>query len=213
MAPSISVGPSPSAAVAALPETDDHVYPGAYTPHFQPSLTFTVGSEVQLSCVPGFRCRGDIEVNQPGWLGLGFGNAPSFEVTINRLDKVLDPNRKGALVDPPKDLSAWIAKLPGITLVAPPKHIEMGGLDAVQLDIRTGDKGVTFGPIPGQPGPSDFGFGPHDSHRITAVNVAGHAVLIVIGVVRDAPGAGVTPDQLQPAIDALQPLVDSIVWQ
>ncbi len=213
VAPSPSVGPSPSAAVAALPETDDHVYPGMYTPHFQPSLTFTVGSEVQLSCLPGFKCRGDIEVNQPGWLGLGFGNAPAFEVTIDRIDKVLEPHHKSTLINPPKDLAGWVSTLPGITLTAPAVRTRIGGFDAVQLDVRSGATAVTFGPIPGMAASSTFGFGPHDAHRIYGLEVDGHAVLIVVGVVGDTPDAVVTPDQLQPAIEALQPLVDSIVWQ
>jgi hypothetical protein len=203
------VPPSPGR-VTALPETDQHVYPGTYTTHFQPPLTLTVGREVELSCVPGFKCRGDVFVNTSGWLNLGFGNAPGIEVGIERIDKVLDPKHPGKLLDPPKDFAAWVAALPGITLIAPPKSIKVGGLDATQIDVRSGDRGVTFGPIPGQPASSNFGFGPHGSHRVIVVRVHDQQIMIVVDVV-DVPEDIAT--QFRAATDTLQPLIDSIVWQ
>lgn len=206
-----SVGPTPSVAVQDLPEGDQHVYPGTYTTHFQLPLTFTVGDEVQLSCVPGFRCRGDVNVNLPSWVNIGFGNAPGVEVHFNRFDKVLDPKHPGRLIDPPADLAKWIMTLPGITMLAPAQEVEIGGLVATQLDVTSGAKGITFGPIPGV---TEFGsgIGPHQAHRLIVVAMDGQQVLIAVGIVTESPEAAVTPAELKIATDALQPLIDSIVW-
>ncbi len=223
--PSASPSPNPSplasapastAAVTALPEAGpaggNFVYPGTYTTHFEPALSLTVGREVELGCAPGFTCRGSVDDNLPGWLNLEFGNSPPFDVHLARLDKVFDPKHSGKLIDPPTDLATWVATLPGVTLITPPKSVKVGGLDATQFDLQSGDKGVTFGPIPGVKDPA-FGFGPHQAHRIIVVNVHGRQIVMMVGVVDDTPGAVVTPTQLQPAIDALQPLIDSITWQ
>lgn len=87
---SASVAPSASVGLTPLPDGGQTVFPGTYTTQFQPPLTLTVGREVELSCVPGYKCRGDVDVNLPGWLFFEFGNAPAFEIAINRVDKVLD---------------------------------------------------------------------------------------------------------------------------
>lgn len=209
-----SVGPSASVAVMELPEGDQHVFPGTYTTHFQPALTLTVGHEVELSCAPGFKCRGDVSVNRPGWLNLGFGDAPAFEVSIVRIDKVFASEPAGKLIDPPKDLVRWIAALPGVTVIAPPKTVKVGGLDSTQVDVRSGDKEVRIGPISGLAAPGAFAMGPHDFARLIAVDVDGHQVVVRVDVVGpDAPGFVATPAQFRAATEALQPLVDSIVWR
>ena len=176
-------------------------------------MTLTIGSEVELSCVPGFKCRGDVYANLPGWLDLGFGNAPAFDVQIQRFDKVFDPRHHGKLIDPPQNLAKWLGKLPGITVDGPAKRVSVGGLDAIQLDVRTGDRGVSLAPIPDLASPASFGFGPHDARRVIAVDVDGHQLLIVVGVVSDVDGVVVTPADLKPATDFMQPLIDSIEWQ
>jgi hypothetical protein len=33
-------------------------------------MILTIGHEVDLDCVPCYRCRGDVDVNLPNWLGL-----------------------------------------------------------------------------------------------------------------------------------------------
>ena len=206
-APSASADPSASVVVTEpLPEGGQTVFPGRYTTHFKPSMTLTVGSEVELSCVPGYRCRGDVDVNLPGWVGFEFGNAPAFEVNVGRIDKVFDPQHKAKLIAPPKDLAAWIEKLPGISFLAPPKTVKVGGLDAVQLDVRGGAKEVLIGPIPGVAEFKGFGIGPRGSSRLIVVRVQGHDVLIFVDSADD--GA-----QFMPATETLQPLVDSIVWR
>lgn len=196
--PDASPTGQPSAAISALPEGGQHVYPGTYTTHFQPSLTLTVGRQVELSCAPGFKCRGDVFVNEPRWLNLGFGDVPGFEVHFFRIDKVFDPKRPGMPIDPPKDLAALILTLPGVTPTVPPKSIKVGGLDATQLDLKIGAKGAVLGPT--------FGFGPHLQSRNIVVRVGSDEVMIQIDVIDNATGVAA-------AIGALQPLVDSIVWQ
>jgi hypothetical protein len=81
--------------------------------------------------------------------------------------------------------------------------IEIGGRDATQLDVVSGDNGVSIGPIPGV---TEFGagFGPRHPARIIVVSVDGHWVLISVGADDD-------PAHLKRAVAALQPLVDSIV--
>ena len=188
----------PSAAVMVLPESGQYVYPGTYTTHFQPSLTLTVGRQVELSCAPGFKCRGDVFVNEPRWLNLGFGDVPGFEVHLFRMDKVFDPKHPGKLIDPPQDLAALILTLPGVTATSPPRSVKVGGLDATQLDLKIGAKEAVLGP--------KFGFGPHLQSRNTVVRVGSDVVTIQIDVIDNATGVAA-------AVEALQPLVDSIAWR
>jgi hypothetical protein len=196
--PTATTQTSAAPVVLALPDSGQYVYPGTYTPHFQPSLTLTVGRQVELSCAPGFKCRGDVSANEPRWLNLGFGDVPGFEVHLFRIDKVFDPKHPGKPIDPPKDLAALILTLPGVTAIVPPKNVKVGGLDATQLDLKVGAKGAVLGPT--------FGFGPHLQSRNTVVRVGSDVVMIQIDVVDGTTGVAA-------AIDALQPLVDSIIWQ
>lgn len=213
---SASGAPSPSVAVMELPQagTDKGgvVFPGTYMTQFTPRLILTVGSEVELSCAPGYKCRGDVDVNLPGWLNLGFGDNPGYEVHFFRLDAVIDPSHPMKLIKPPLDLARWVATVPGITVSGRPKSVQVGGIDATQLDVQSGDKGVSFAPIPGVKEPG-IGFSAHQAHRIIVVNVRGQAVMIMVGLVTEDPAAVVTPADLQDATNALQPLIDSVVWQ
>lgn len=211
-AASPSVGPSaPPDAVAALPAGDQPIYPGTYAPQFQPPLTLTVGREVERGCALNFKCRGDVNVNLPGWLGVGFGD-PAFEMQIERFDKVFDPRHQAKQIDPPRDLASWVERMPGVTLLGSPKRVRIGGRPATQIDLLTGEKVVEFAPMPDLAAPASFAFGPHDARRVIVVNVHGHRVLVIIGVVSDTPQV-VTPEQLKAASEFLQPLVDSIAWQ
>jgi len=185
--------PSPSRAILA---DGGDVFPGTYIPRFDPPMTFTIDKEVEHNCAPGFRCRGSIDVNLPAWLGMAFGQ-PMTEVNIVRVDKVNDPSKPGRLIDPPADLAAWIASRPGVTVVAR-KAVTVGGLAATQLDVRTGNKDVGFGPIPGVTDPG-FGLPPNWVGRLYVVPVHGRQVVIWLHA-EDG------------SIDELQPLVDSIVW-
>jgi len=185
--------PSASAAILA---SEGFVYPGTYVPAFDPGLTFTIDREVQHNCAPGSVCGGTIDANFPGWLDIEFG-MPRIEVHVVRVDKVNDPAKPGAVIDPPADLAAWLASRPGVTVNAR-KAVQVGGLAATQLDIRTGDKDLVFGPIPGVADPT-LGLGANRTVRLFVVPVDGRHVLIML-VAEDG------------SVTELQPLVDSIVW-
>ena len=185
--------PSPSPSILA---NEGSVYPGTYVSAFDPGLTFTINHEVEHNCAPNFRCRGSIDVNLPGWIDIEFGQ-PRIEMHVVRVDKVNDPAKPGALIDPPADLATWIATRPGVTVNAQ-KAVRVGGLAATQLDIRTGTKDLSFGPIPGVTDPG-LGLGANVTARLFAVPVDGRQVLIML-----VPEDG--------SVTELQPLVDSIVW-
>jgi hypothetical protein len=185
----------PAASAVVLPSSE-FVYPGTYVPAFDPGLTFTINREVQHNCAPGFTCRGSIDVNLPAWLGLEFGQ-PRIEVNIVRVDKVNDPAKPGALIDPPADLAGWLASRPGVTVDAQ-KAVQVGGLAATQLDIRTGDKELSFGPISGVTDVG-LGLGADWTARLFVVPVDGRQIVIILHA-EDG------------SLYELQPLVDSIVW-
>ena len=189
--------PSPSAFLLAK---EGFIYPGTWAPTFDPAFAFTIDREVEHQCAPGFACRGSIDVNQPAWLGLEFGT-PKIEANIFRIDKLNDQAGSSSLIDPPADLAGWITRLPGVTVLATPKAVSVGGLPGTQLDIRGGSKDVTIGPIPGV---TEFGFGigANTTGRLIVVPVRGHQIVIVLK----------GPEPFAASMDELKPLVDSIVW-
>jgi hypothetical protein len=193
---------SPSPSILAR---EGFVYPGTYVSAFDPPLTFAINSEVQHNCAPGFRCRGSIDANLPGWIDLEFG-LPPIGVHIIRIDKVDDPAHPGRLIDPPADLASWIASRPGVT-VTRRSSITIGGVTRTELDIEPVSKGVALGPIPGVTDPRlaigesnpAAGIDANSVSRLYVETVDGHQVLI-------------EPYAQDGSVDAMQPLVDSIVW-
>ena len=193
---------------------------GTYATAFQPPLRFTlaeltiVGADGTIS----YESIGEVNANMPVWIDCAFGfdklgrhgsGTWSGNFGIDRIEKVFDPRHPGTVIDPPKDLATWITKLPGLTLAAPPKAIEIGGVDATQLDVVTGAKNVTIGPIPDVTDPPAFGFDSHQRARIVVVSVDGHEVLITLTLGAEDDSA----DHFKRVVAALQPLVDSIVWE
>ena len=220
-APSIAVmptaKPSPSAVSMLHAGGSGAFGPGTYSTAFEPPLKFTLVDQTIVAAdgTIAFESIGEVDANDPAWVDVSFGfdkahahghGTWSGDFGIDRIDQVFDPRHAGRVVEPPKDLAAWIAKLPGLTLTAPPRAVEIGGLDATQLDVLTGEGDVTFGPIPDVTDPPGFGFGPHQPARIVVVTVGGHAVLITLGGADSA-------DHFKRVVAALQPLVESIVWQ
>jgi hypothetical protein len=205
-APTANPQPSPSVVVLA---TSGFVYPGTYRTAFDLGLTLTINHEVENGCAPGFRCRGSIDSNLPAWIYFEFGNSPPeyppLEVSVLRVDKVVDIKHPGQLIDPPADFAGWIAKYPGMTTLAPPTAVKIGGIDATQLDVRAGTTGATFGPIPGVSDPSS-GLGPGQTVRFFVLRVNGHQILIT--ALANEHGSA----HFVAAAQALQPLIDSIVW-
>ena len=200
-APSVAV-------VSALPESGNWLFPGRYRTNFQPAVELTIDREVNVDCAPGYRCRGDVDVNVPTWLDLEFGHDHPIDISLMRFEQLYDPTRADRLIKPPTDLAAWIAAWPGLT-VTNRKAVRIGGVDATQLDVQAGDSDVPLGPS-GLADPPALGFGAHQLRRLTIMRVDGSAIFIQIGSVN---AADETPARLAAAIDILQPIVDSITWQ
>ena len=170
------------------------LFPGTYAPKLNPALTFTVDHEVDLDCVPGYRCRGDVNVDEPDWLDLEFGNDNGSELMIFGLDKLTDPARPGKFVDPPADFAAWITRFKGVSIVEPARDTLVGGVQAVRLDIDAGHESATFGPS--------------DSRvRLTALRVGGREV-----VIQETLGPENTTGDFDAAVDGLQAVIDSITF-
>ena len=197
--------PSPSAAaIGTLPGEGEEFFPGTYTAQFQPSFTIVIGGAVELDCAPGYRCRAEVNVNIPGWLGLDFGHDHGAELNFARLDKVYDPASPGSLIDPPADLGSMIAGLPGFTVVEAPVAATVGGLAGVQVTVQTADQAVQVGTNPDV----NTEVGPNSKVAYVVVEVDGQWVLISMGVDPD----NITGD-FDAAVDALRPMIDTIEWQ
>lgn len=184
------------------------VFPGYYSTRFEPALTLTIGNVVNLDCFPGYRCRGDIDVNLPNWVGFEFGNEHGNEFNVIRIDQITDPDSPGTLVDPPVDLAGWISTLPGVDVLEPPKAVVVGGIASEQLDVMS-DADTPFGPT-GLTGPDDpqwFGLAANHRTRVILLRIDGHVVMITEQI-----GVENTVRDFEAAVDGLQPLVDSIVW-
>jgi hypothetical protein len=210
-APSTQPSRQPSApaseVVTALPEGGNTVFPGRYTTHFDPALILTIDRQVDIDCAPGYRCRGDVDVNSANWLDLEFGHDHPVEINVMGFEQVYDPKHSGTVMDPPADLASWISAFAGVTVLAQ-KPVEIGGVVATQLDMRT-SRDVPFGPTGLADLPS-LGFGAHQLHRVVVARVAGAAVVIGLGSINPEDA---TPERLAVANEVLQPIVDSITWQ
>jgi TolB protein len=170
------------------------LFPGTYAPKLDPPITFTLDHEVDLDCVPGYRCRGDVNVDEPDWLDLEFGNVHGSELMVFGLDKLPDPARPGKFIDPPDDFGAWIASFKGVSIVDSAHDVLVGGVQAVQLDIDTGHEAASFGP-------SD------STVRLIALRVAGREV-----VIQETLGPENTTGDFDAAVGGLQAVIDSITW-
>jgi hypothetical protein len=195
-----------SEAVADLPATGSYLYPGRYMTAFEPALTLSIAGQVRIDCAPGFRCRGDVDVNSPNWVDLEFGHDHPIDLMVMRLDGFVGAN--GRAVAPPADLANWVASRPHLTVLNR-TAITVGGKPATQLDIRSDDRGVVFGPT-GLKDPAGFGFGPGAYRRLVVVQLRWANVIAMIGSVN--PEDERDPGQFASAIDSLQPIVDSIGW-
>jgi hypothetical protein len=199
-------GPAPAATRTLAAEGT--MFPGTYKTQFDPSMTLTIDHMVDLDCAPGYRCRGDIDVNLPQWVAFEFGNLHGSELDIYRLDKVYARGDGGELIDAPDDCGAWLTGLPGINVLGDPMPVKVDGLPALRLDVKP-DHVVLFGPSGLTPFPDKFGVngGTNVRARITVVHVQGRCVVI---------SASFGPDNTVGDFDAvargLQPIVDSIVW-
>jgi hypothetical protein len=198
-------GPPPPAATRLA--TSGTMFPGVYRTAFDPPMTIEIDHQVDLDCSPGYRCRGDIDVNLEQWVGFEFGNVHGSELDIQRLDKVYAGAQGDALVDVPDDLAAWILAQPGVTEVTPAVEVSVGGLPGKRLELRA-DRDVRFGPS----GITEFpwwGIGPNSKRTwLTVVNVGSVGVLIW-----DNFGPENTAGDFAAIVQGLQPVIDSITWE
>ena len=175
-----------------------HFGPGTYATLFEPGVTLTLDG------------YGESYVDSPSWINFQYDHDDLF-VGLYRVDQLWDPKSPptsapelcdicttgGKLIDPPKDFAAWLARLPGLTVLSSAKSVQVGGLDASQLDVRS-TKGVPIGPLAGFSngvGASIGGGG--TPSRLIAMTVSGHQILIAMG---------------HGSMERGQALIDSIVW-
>lgn len=210
-APSASASPlesppesaQPPSSFAVLPKGP--VMPGTYATLFEPGLTLTLDRPAEN------------DADTPtSWIDLVFEGDAQFVIRFVRVDNLFDPTHPGKLIDLPPDLAAWVAKLRGLTLIAPAKTVRVGGLDATQLDFRTTRNRLWILPIPGIDY-SLLGFGDIPNigfdqrgavFRLIVVPVGGHQV--AIEMTSDDNLSGIHFDAM---VKALQPVVDSIIWR
>jgi hypothetical protein len=204
-APSATASP-PASPVPTLPAGGNPVFPGTYTPAFQPTLTLTADKVVDLDCAPGFQCRGSVDANMPSWLDMEFGTTHGAELMVIALGQVLDPGTNSLIAPPvkPADVAALLATSPKLSVLAAPKAVKVGGLDASQLDVRA-QAGFSLGVRPDVAG--DFGLATKHDTRLIVVVVDGHTVVITEQI-----GPGNTVGDFQAAINSLELMLNSISW-
>jgi len=210
LTPSPTTAPTPAASSAAqvvpLPREGPNLFPGTYSTSFDPPLTLTIGREVDLDCVAGYECRGDIDVNLPDWLDFEFGNDHGSELMIFGFDMLFDPEDPSRLIEPPADFAAWLAGHDGVSILGNAHDLLVGGIPAIQVDVETDDQGLTGGPADVPEFPT-LGLGPNVRARLTALRAGGRQVWIV-GMLGNENKVG----DYEAAVDGLQGIIDSITW-
>jgi hypothetical protein len=160
------------------------------------------------------RLRGEVDAALPSWVDIAFGfdavvahgsGTWSAEIGVNRIDQVTDP-ASGALVPPPADLANWIEHLPGVRVVDGPTRTTIGGQPATRVELLSGAKDVTIGPIAGVT-EFGFGFGARQHRLLYVFEVGAQHVIITIGLIDIED-----PAKLDRAIQDLEPIVRTITW-
>ena len=186
------------------------IFPGTYKTKLDPAMTITIDDLVDLDCAPGYRCRGDIDLNTQVWVEFEFGNEHGSDLVIMSLSKLLDSDGK-TLIDPPDDLVAWMLDRPGMHENTLRQAVTIGGVSGSRIDI-TSDVDVNWGPtnLPGADVPCCFGIngGAGARVRFNVVRVNGDWVLI-----EESLGPENTVRDFEKVVDGLQPVIHSIVWE
>jgi hypothetical protein len=196
VATTAAVAPTQVVQASAAPrllEEGAPLSPGRYYSRFDPGFTVTF-------------IRGVADVSGTSWIDYNFGHDPSYELFINRIDKVPDLKHPGGLLDPPTDLIGWLANVPGRTALGSPQAVKVGGLDAQEVDVTTSGDDAW----PGQDADSSSQVPPglpgHHTVRMIVVDVNGHDVLISY----QAQESGTA--HFYAAVTAFQALIDTIAW-
>jgi len=204
--PSTAPTATPSPSLAFLPDGGKFV-PGTWATRFDPAFTITLAG------------AGDSNADMPGWVDLSFEGDPGLSWNALRLDQIFDPKHPDRLIEAPDDLPAWFTKLHGLTPIAAAKTVQVGGLDATQLDFRNTEP-VRFGAFPGigdptqDPSLPSFGFGESgNTFRLIFLRGTGHHIVFRMWVDLCCSSAETASTQFAPSMTALQPVMDSIVWK
>ena len=140
---------------------------------------------MDLDCAPGYKCRGDIDVNLPFWVGFEFGNVTVLNLPRLAHEQGLRPGHASRRIDPPADLAAWVASFPTLVVLVAPAAVTVGGVSGTQLDAQSPDD-LPLGPtgLTGADDPQWFGLAAGHRDRIILLRVDGYAILITdqIGV-------------------------------
>jgi len=184
------------------------MFPGTYRTALEPPMTITIDHEVDLDCVPGYRCRGDIDVNLPQWVAFEFGNVHGPELDIYRLDEVYAKGDGATRMPVPEDVAAWFEGLDAIGIVSGPAEVTVGGVAGTRFDVRPSEV-VLFGPS-GLPDIDKFGIngGANARARITLVRLDGRLVVIA-----ETLGPENTAGDFEAAVRGLDPIIASIAWE
>jgi Kelch motif protein len=188
--------------------TGGTVFPGTYRTAFEPPMTITIDHEVDLDCVAGYRCRGDIDVNLPQWVAFEFGNVHGPELDIYRLDELYAKGDGATRIAVPEDVAAWFEALPAVGILSGPIEVSVGGVAGARFDVRPSEL-VLFGPS-GLPEIDDFGIngGANARARITLVRLDARLVVIAATL-----GPENTAGDFEAAVRGLDPIIASIVWE
>jgi hypothetical protein len=188
------------------------MFPGTYRTNLDPPMTITINDLVNLDCAPGYRCRGDIDLNTPAWVEFEFGNVHGSDLVIMSIGKVYDADGK-TLIDPPADFVAWMLDRPGMRENTPRVPVTIGGIAGTRIDITSSDtKFAGWGPtnLAGDDVPRDFGIngGAGARVRFNVLNVNGHWVLI-----EESLGPENTVGNFDRVVEDLQGVISSIRWE
>jgi hypothetical protein len=128
-----SVTPAASASASPPPlvqEGGAPLGPGTYTTVFQPKITFTTdASWLSFADVPGF-----VYIEQPD----GHGS-----IGFTRVDRVFNPAKAQMLMPVPNNYAGWITTLPGVKLLAGPKHVTVDGFKGTEIDVQATEDAPT----------------------------------------------------------------------
>jgi hypothetical protein len=179
--------------------------PSTYRTSLDPQLTFTVGHEVDLDCASAYVCRGDVDADLSWWTELEFGNRSGSVLTVISFHDPFVPTN-GMPTKTASKFASWVAAQPGVIVTDGPSNEQVGNRPGVQVDVDTGTGSLNFGATP-FPDPPGLGIGPGGKARLDAVEVGSGLALVIRWL-----GPENELNNFEQAADALQPIVDSMVW-
>jgi hypothetical protein len=186
--PSPTPGPSPKALCSKgdgeFPPKKCPLAPGTYSSApFAPAFRFAVGAGWTNS-LAGINAGQITREDSPGRMGFGWATGMVAE----------DGTQVGKTTDA---LLAYLAARPGITM-SPATPVTIGGMPARSIDFTSSQDFLM------RVGKSGVSFGPGEKVRAIFVDVDGVVVLLAL--------ESYTPTSFDADMTAMQPILDSIVW-